>query len=175
MTIIVILIFLVVLLFGIVVFRGSPYVPSQTAHVRAAFSKLYQLGEDDLLVDIGSGDGVILREAAKTGARAVGYEINPILVLISRFACRKYKNIQVKLADFWFANLPDKVTAVYVFSVTRDVKKIINHIQSESNRLNREIYIIGYGSEFDEIKSIKNVGPHFLYLVKPLQSGKAQV
>ena len=54
MTIIVILIFLVVLLFGIVVFRGSPYVPSQTAHVRAAFSKLYKLGNDDLLVDIGS-------------------------------------------------------------------------------------------------------------------------
>jgi spermidine synthase len=48
-----------------------------------AFHELYQLTENDNFVDIGSGDGVVLREASKIGARAVGFEINPILVFIS--------------------------------------------------------------------------------------------
>lgn len=166
---------IVLFLFIFVVFRGSPYVPSHKSHVHQAFSELYKMDEHDLLVDIGSGDGIVLREAARTGAAAVGFEINPILVFISRIISKKYPKIQIKLADFWLAKLPDETTVVYVFSVTRDVKRIINRIQKESNRLNKIIYIIGYGSEFNDIKSIKNVGAHFLYLVKPLQPDKAQV
>jgi hypothetical protein len=169
------LLFILVLFFGVVVFRGSPYVPSHKEHVRQAFSELYKMNKNDLLVDIGSGDGIILREAAKTGATAIGFEINPILVLVSSILSRKYKKVQVKLADFWLTKLPDETTVVYVFSVTRDVKGIAERVQKESNRLKKPIYIISYGSEFTTLKAVKAVGAHFLYLVKPLQSDKAQV
>ncbi len=158
-----------------VVFRGSPYVPSHSLQVKNAFTELYNISKKDVLVDIGSGDGLVLRAAAKLGARAVGYEINPILVVVSKLLSRKYKNINVMLADFWLTNLPDNVTVVYVFSVTRDVKKIVDKIQKEANRLKRSIYIISYGGEFKCIKSIKNLGAHFLYKVEPLQPSEAQV
>ncbi len=175
MSYLLIFIIVIILIFGIVVFRGSPYVPSHKSHVNQAFSELYQMGPSDLLVDIGSGDGVVLREAAKKGASAVGFEINPILVIISRLLSKKYKTVQIKFADFWLTKLPDETTVVYVFSVTRDLKRIISHLQKQSNRLKKPIYIIGYGSEFKTKKAIKNIGAHFLYLVEPLQSDKAQV
>lgn len=46
-------------------------------------------GDKPKLVDLGSGDGRIVIEAAKKGYEAVGYEINPWLVLYSRHLAKK--------------------------------------------------------------------------------------
>jgi len=169
------LVLIIVLLFGLVAFRGAPYVPSHKSHVRQALCKLYPLTNSDVLVDIGSGDGVVLREAAKIGARAVGYEINPVLVIISRFLSRKYSRVSINLADFWLMHLPDNTTVVYVFSVTRDMKKIIKWMQKEANKLNRPIHLINYGSELKGVKIVKSVGAYHLYTFYPLQPSEAQV
>lgn len=166
---------IVVLLFGFVVFRGSPYVPSRKNDIRQALRELYSIDSDDLLVDLGSGDGTVLREAAKIGAIAVGYEINPILVVISRFLSHKYKKIEIIFADFWSSQLPDKTTVVYIFSATRDMKNIIEKLQKETNRIGHKLNIISYGSEFDDMKIVKNVGACHLYILNPLQPTKAQV
>lgn len=156
-----------VLLFGFVVFVGSPYVPSLSMDIRQAFRDLYPLTVNDLLVDIGSGDGVVLREAADLGARAVGYEINPILVLVSRYLSRKHKQIKINFANFWASHLPDDTTVVYVFSATRDTTKIIKKLQIETNQINRPINVISYGSKFDGLKIAKNVGAYHLYILYP--------
>jgi cyclopropane fatty-acyl-phospholipid synthase-like methyltransferase len=42
------------------------------------------VGKDDVVYDLGSGDGRILVSAARRGARATGIEIDPDLVRISR-------------------------------------------------------------------------------------------
>lgn len=159
---------IIILIFGFVVFIGSPYVPSQKKYIRQLFRELYPLTNKDLLVDIGSGDGIVLREAARLGASAVGYEINPILVLVSRLLSRNDKKVSVKFADFWASNLPDKTTVVYVFSVSRDMKKILLKLQSETNRLDRPISILSYGSKFDGQKILKNVGAYHLYVLRPV-------
>lgn len=166
---------LIVLPFGLVVLRGAPYVPSRKTYLNQAFDELYEMTERDVLVDIGSGGGVVLREASKRGARAVGYELNPILAYISRFISRKDKNVTIRIADFWSVDLPDDMTVVYVFSVTRDMKKIIDKMQYEADRLNRSIYLINYGSELKGIKIEKQIGAYKLYIFNPLQSDKAQV
>jgi hypothetical protein len=68
--IVVFVVSLLAIFFGLVVFIGAPYVPSQRKYVRRAFEHL-GLGAKDVLVDIGSGDGVVLRIAASYGAKAV--------------------------------------------------------------------------------------------------------
>ena len=158
---------LAVVLFGFVVILGSPYVPSQRKDIKQALTELYPLSRGDLLLDIGSGDGVVLRAAAKIGARAVGYEINPVLVLISRILSRNNKKITTRLADFWMAKFPDETTVIYIFSVTRDMKKIIEKIQIETNRLHRPLNVISYGSGFGEKKTIKDIGACHLYIFYP--------
>lgn len=157
----------VLLLFGLVVFRGAPYVPSHKKEVRRAFRELYPLGSHDTLVDIGSGDGVILRLAAKQGAHAVGYELNPLLVGVSWLLSRRNPLVRVRLVDFWLTKLPDDTTVVYAFMVTRDVKKMVKKLQSEADRRRRPLHLILYGNVIPTRQPVKIVSAFRLYRFDP--------
>lgn len=166
----------VIVLFGFVVFRGAPYVPSKRNVLDRTFRELYPLGEDDLLVDIGSGDGVVLRAAAARGARAVGYELNPLLVWLSRFLSRRYSDsVRVKLADFWHVSVPDETTIVYTFGESRDIKKMYAKVATEATRLGRPLYFMSYGFAVPDVLAAAHNASCFLYKVEPLQVKKAQV
>ena len=140
----------VVLLFGFVAFTGAPYVPSRRRDLQKAFDELYRLKKTDVLVDIGSGDGVVLREASRRGARAIGYELQPLLVLISR----------------WLS-LPDETTVVYLFGDGRDIAKMVQYLQHETNRLGHDIWLLSYGFEAAGLTLHKTAGAHNLYLLQP--------
>lgn len=159
----------IVLLFGFVVFFGAPYVPSKRSEVERAFAELYPLGTDDTLVDIGSGDGVVLRLAAKRGARAVGYEINPLLVVLSRWLSRSSPEVTVYLASFWHAALPADTTVVYVFGDSRDITKMTDKVQETATRLGRPLFFISYAIAVPGLEPKKQVGAHYLYKIEPLQ------
>jgi len=70
------------------VFLGAPYLPSNTRSFQAVLDHIQPniVGrqKSPRLVDIGSGDGRLVREAAKRGFSALGIEMNPWLVGISR-------------------------------------------------------------------------------------------
>lgn len=165
----------IVLLFGFVVFRGAPYVPSKKADIKRAFDELYPLTKDDLLVDIGSGDGIVLRQAAKRGAHAVGYELNPLLVIISKLLSRNQPNVVVHLADFWSVKLPKETTVVYTFGESRDIVKMADKVAAESKRLGKPLLFISYAFEVPGLAPAKKIGAHYLYSFDPLHTPEAQV
>lgn len=68
----------------------SPDVPFVTTpnDVVSAMLDLATVSEEDVVYDLGSGDGRILMAAARRGARAVGIEIDPELVAQSQQAIR---------------------------------------------------------------------------------------
>lgn len=156
-----------VLLFGVTAFFGAPYVPSRKPDVRNVFEDLYPLSENDVLLDIGSGDGVVLREAAKHGARAVGYEINPILVLISRWLSRRDKRVSTELKNFWHHNFPANTTVVYVFGDSRDIKRMAGRIQQQVDTYKRPMHLISYGFTVPGIKELASTKSHHLYSFTP--------
>ena len=57
---------------GFTAFTGAPYVPSKPREVKRAFTKLYKLSAKDVVVDIGSGDGLVLR-GTDGGNAGTGY------------------------------------------------------------------------------------------------------
>ena len=61
-----------------------PATPEQIRNVFAALGKARKSGRGANLVDIGSGDGRIVIEAAKRGFSARGIELNPWLVIYSK-------------------------------------------------------------------------------------------
>jgi SAM-dependent methyltransferase len=164
---------IVILVFGFVVFRGAPYVPSQKKYVRQAFSELYPLGESDVLVDVGSGDGIVLRLAREHGAHAIGYELNPVLVALSRWLSRGDDAVRVVLADFWTIELPDDTTIVYGFMVTRDMAKMVNKLQQEANRLGRPLLFMTYGNMVAGMTAEASVAAYHLYQFYPLHTDEA--
>lgn len=161
----------IVLLFGFVVAFGAPYVPSHRRDVWRVFEHL-KIGNRDVVADAGSGDGLVLREAAKRGARAIGYELNPILVLLSRWASLRYPKVSVKLANFWFVRLPEETTLVYAFSVSRDHKKLARFMQTEADRLGRPLKLLCYASPFKDRTPIDTFEAYALYEFHPLHLSK---
>lgn len=152
---------------------GAPYVPSHRRDIERLFDDI-KLGSKDLLVDIGAGDGRVLRSAARRGSRAIGYEINPIFALISRLSSAP--KIQVKWANFWRSELPVGTTVVYAFSVNKDRRKLEKHLEREVARLKNPLVLACYGSPLKTRKPMRVVGGYTLYQFKPaLQPEKAQV
>lgn len=157
---------LIVLIFGAVVLVGAPYVPSHKKQIERAFSELYRLKKSDHLVDVGSGDGVVLRVAARRSVGSTGYELNPFLVLISRLLNQRYKKLsQVKFADYRSVKFPDQTTVVYAFSTSRHIDRLVEHIKSEAKRLDRELWFVSYGFEPSGLKPSAKVGAHSLYKI----------
>ncbi len=154
---------------GFVAFTGAPYVPSKRRDVRRALTELYPLSDKDVLIDIGSGDGIVLREASRLGAKAIGYEIHPVLVAISRLLSRNDERVTTKLANFWSVDLPRATTVVYTFGEGRDITKMYQKVQSEAERLGHSIAFITYGFDVPGIKPQLSVGAHHLYTIEPLQ------
>jgi len=156
--------------FCFVVFFGSPYVPTLKLQVQDAM-KILPLKNNDIFVDVGSGDGVVLRAAAKVGVRvAVGYELSPWLYAVSKILCRDYKNINIHLANFWKAELPNNTTVVYTFLNGRHIVKLAKKLQDHANKHGKSIQFISYGFALPEKKAVKIRGALYLYTFKPLQT-----
>jgi protein-L-isoaspartate O-methyltransferase len=81
----------VVYLFFFVFFplgRGAIYDPSSENETRM-MADLADVRRGEKVADLGSGDGRVVIALALKGAEAHGYEINPVLVLVSRRNIRK--------------------------------------------------------------------------------------
>lgn len=163
-----------VLVFLLTALVGAPYVPTQRKELTEAFDELRPLSENDVVLDIGSGDGVVLGAVAMRGARAVGYELNPYLVVISRIRLRRlHPRPHVELKNLWTARFPDNVTLVYTFGESRDIVKMYRKVEQEATRLGRPIELLSYGFAVPGIAPVRQHRAHFLYQVSPLHPGGA--
>jgi hypothetical protein len=92
--------------------RGAIFVSTARIRIRA-FLDAVPMDKGDIFVDLGSGDGRILWAVHKRyGVRATGYEVNPLAYAIARLLCVGNKDLLVRYADFWKADL---ATADVVF------------------------------------------------------------
>jgi hypothetical protein len=117
--------------FGLAPFLGAPFLPILAKEVDGLLD-LADLNPGQSLIDLGSGDGRLLKAAAKKGIRGVGYEINPWLCLIAVINCWQYRSlVTIKWQNYWTVRLPE-ADAIYVF--------LIQHYMGRLDRkLSREV------------------------------------
>ncbi|XP_071807882.1 ATP synthase subunit C lysine N-methyltransferase-like [Asterias amurensis] len=111
-----------------------PYIPATEKQVTNVFKMLQNSGKaKGSLVDLGSGDGRIVLEAAKMGLQATGYELNPWLVWYSKLTAR-LQGLQPKAAfyrrDLWKVDLTRYDSAV-VFGVPQMMPKLQEKLEKE--------------------------------------------
>lgn len=127
--------FLAVFFFYLVLafYTGAPFVPSTDKTSKAMIKHAY-IKKGMRVLDLGSGNGKLLFLAAQRGAYAIGYEINPFLVLTaSIFALftpfrKRIKNVWKNL---WTADIGD-ADVIFVYLIPWKMDKLENKLLREA-------------------------------------------
>ena len=150
----------VLICFAFVVLFGAPYVPTLSPQVKTALD-LIDLKKGQTLLELGSGDGRVLRAAAQRGLRVVGYELNPLLVVYSRLTTWKYrKQVRIVWGNFWNVQLPE-CDGVFVFLLDRYMRRLDQKITKQARGKTK---LVSFAFEIPGKRYAKRRGGLFLYL-----------
>lgn len=154
----------IVLLFGFVILFGAPFLPTLNSQTVKAVD-LLDLYPGKTMLELGSGDGRVLREAASRGIVAIGYELNPILVVWSRLINRKYKAlITVHWGNYWNQSLPP-TDGIYVFLLQKYMTKLDKKIEQDMTtwKQQKAVKLVSFGFEIPNKSPSKSTSGLFLY------------
>lgn len=113
----------IVILFGFVLAFGAPYLPTRNKQIDAALD-LLGLKKGQTLLELGCGDGRVLKVAARRGMYCIGYELNPILALYAWLTTlNQRKNIKIIWGNFWLKPLPP-ADGIFVFLLDKYMAKL---------------------------------------------------
>lgn len=154
------LILLVLISFAFVLFFGAPYVPTLKKQQANALD-LLALKPGQTLLELGCGDGRMLLAAAKRGICGVGYELNPLLALISYIVTWKYRKIvKIHFANFWAGDWPP-ADGIYVFLHTRFMKKLDKKVIQQYR--GHKVKLVSYAFAIPNRQPAKTKDALFLY------------
>jgi len=145
--------------FAFVLLFGAPYLPTLKKQ-RLQALKILQLRSGQTLLELGCGDGRLLNTAAQLGIKSVGYELNPMLVIIAKIVTfRNRKLVKVKWANFWETDWPD-CDGIYVFLIDRFMAKLDIYVQKQSRG---PVKLLSYGFQIPGKKVFKKQAGFYLY------------
>lgn len=107
----------------------SPWSPWWRTNKKRArlICKFASVNEDDVIFDLGSGDGTLLFTAVREfGARAVGVEIDPFRTIISRFNILIWglsKKVKIERKNFFQADVKD-ASIVFMYLIPKTLEKL---------------------------------------------------
>jgi len=117
---------------------AAPWVPTSMVEVHKML-QLAEVGPDDLVYDLGCGDGRIIIVAARQyGSRAIGIEIDPLRyvwcqILITVLGLRD--RVQVVFGDFFQKDLSEAdVVTCYLLPATNEIleSKFLHELQDNT-------------------------------------------
>lgn len=109
--------------FSFVLLFGAPYLPTLSRQIGLALD-VAKLQPGDTLLELGCGDGAVLLAAARRGYKVIGYELNPLLVIVCRLRTWRYrKQVRIRMQNFWTADWPP-AEAVFVFALQRYMARL---------------------------------------------------
>jgi hypothetical protein len=112
---------------------GAPWLPTPKKRVRSML-EFAKVTSDDILYDLGSGDGRIIVMATKEyGDKSIGIEVDPLRLLWSRLSIRRHnlsQKVEVIRANFFKVSVED-ATIVTLYQGYKINKKIRDKLASE--------------------------------------------
>lgn len=149
---------------------SAPFVGTESKIVKRILS-IADLKKDDILYDLGSGDGRIVISAALMGSKAVGIEIDPVKAIYSRIFIKLLKldkQIKIKRGNFFETDL-SQASVVTMFLLHETNQKLKSKLQNELKKGTRIIsysFIIeGWKPQKTYINNDSVWGPIYLYKV----------
>ncbi len=118
--------------FAVAGLLGAPWVPAKRKDLERMLGDA-KLEKDHVFIELGCGDGRLLKVASKRGAKAIGYEINPIMWFIAWARNARDKNVSVQLGNFWHKDL-GSADVVMTFLMPKFMRKLEDKLQNELSR-----------------------------------------
>lgn len=115
------------------VLAGGAFYASTRAETVKKMVELAQIKPGEKAVDLGSGDGRLVIALAQAGAQASGYEIDPLLVWLSRRKIRQAgleKQAFIYRQSFWNEDLSG-FDAVTVYGISQMMKRLEKKLKGE--------------------------------------------
>jgi len=140
MIIFLILILLLLLGFTISSISGAPWVPARSYDLEALLDDS-KIKKGELYIELGCGDGRLVRAAAKRGAIAIGYELNPVLWFVAWVCSIGHANTHIRLGNFWTKDL-SQADVVMAFLVPRTMPRLGKKADKEMKKGSRLISYI---------------------------------
>ena len=165
------LLFILILLWILIpALYGLPPVSTKPERIHRAL-KLAHLQPNEVLYDLGAGDGRVLFIAGRDfGARAVGIEIGPIqcaLIWLRITANGLGKQVQIKWENFYKANLR-QADVVFVYATSKEVLKLAPHLEKQ---LKKGARVVSISADFPEWEpqQLDDRGLIFVYEMPPIK------
>lgn len=150
---------LVVLAFGFVLLFGPPYLPTRKKQIRIALD-LLALRPGQTMLELGCGDGRVLRAAAQHGWSAVGIELNPLLVLVARLTTWRYrKQVRIIWGDYFRVTWPP-ADGIFTFMIPRQMIRLDEHLQAKAKR---PVRLVSFAFAIPGKTAVKQRDGVFLY------------
>lgn len=153
---------------------GLPSIPTKSERIRNAL-KLANLQPNEVLYDLGAGDGrVLLIASGKFGAKAVGIEIGPVqcaLIWLRATANGFSDKIQVRWGNYLNADLRD-ADVVFLYATSQEVLKLASYLEKQ---LKQGARVVSISADFHEWEP-SNFDEHdliFVYEIPPKKGSLA--
>ena len=145
---------------------GAPWIPTPMKKARTML-ELAEVGPQDIVYDIGSGDGRIVTMAAREfGAKSVGIEMDPLRVMWSRLAIRRQGLTPMSkvLRENFFKSNIENATVVTVYQGVGVNKKLKEKFSRELKSGTR---VVSYRFRFKGWTPIKTneEASSYLYII----------
>ena len=166
-----IILFIVGLLWVLVpAMYGLPSRPTHPERIRVAL-QLANLKADELLYDLGSGDGRVLAIAAREfGAKAVGIEIGPAQRAFSRLAALYNgvsDRVRIEAGNFYKSDVRN-ADVVFIYATSTEVAKLASLLEKQMKPGSRVVSISADFPEW-EPSDFDEQGLIFVYEMPPKQ------
>jgi predicted RNA methylase len=145
-----ILLFIITLLWILIPsFYGLPSRPTQYDRIRRAL-QLADLKPDEVLYDLGAGDGRVLLIAAREfGAKAVGVEVGPVqcaLIWLKMTGSGLGDKVKIQWGNFFKTDLSE-ADVVYVYATSKEVLKLAPYLE---NQVKPGARVVSISADFPE-------------------------
>ncbi len=125
-------------------FFGAPYVPTLQPQARIAI-EMINLKPGETLLELGCGDGKLLVLAAQTGVYAVGYELNPILVIVAWLRTMRYrKYVKVVWGNLWNVKKWPDADGIFVFLLQKHMAKLDKKIMQWHEGKSKPLKLVSF-------------------------------
>ncbi len=151
--ILIVMIFIVIIWLIYPLYTGAVFLPTPMKNVTRMLA-MAQLSPDDILYDMGSGDGrIIITAAERYGSRAVGIELDPIRAAYARWRISRKKlsdKVRVERKNFYTADIGE-ATVVTVYQGAEINRKLEEKFLKELKPGSR---VVTYTFRFKKLKPV---------------------